>query len=697
MKTAIILLFLLGTLLSSSQEFGSKEFKKLYKEANVNLAENKLKKAKTIFENLYEKNPKNHNLSYKLAYCYYLTQKEKKISLKYFTFALQNTSNSYKDKHTETSAPKIALFYFAEVQHFYYNLDKAISNYTLFITECKKNNDILYKYSIERAKLYIKHCEYAKKLLEGSEKEQKKVYNLDFKLNSGFSDHSPVYIIQDSSIIFTSKRYLKHGEEVATNLNLDTGTEYDENVYISKLIDGKWSKATPIKGINGPLNDATSTISSDGKTMFFFKNENGKGRIYQGEYKNGAVSKLKKLPDQINMPKRDIKHAVFSYDKKSIFFVSSTNKKNGFGGFDIFVSELKDSTWGEAKNLGEHINTEYDERSPFLHPQGDTLYFASNRKESMGGFDIFYSTKNKNGNWGKPVNMGVRVNSTGDDIFFIMSPDAKYAYFSSNNKGTKIKKYESHGNMDIYLERPIPNIFLNCIVIDQDDQPIDDPNLDVFKNSDNKSSAQFVNKNKNQYKYILNADEFYKIFAEKEFYSKYSENLSIPFKFANQVINKTIKLVRVVDEEIVLETDHILYPFDEFETDKYYHILNTLSDYLYNNPNAILKITGHTDSKGSVKYNEKLARNRARFVKNYILKKYETIKEEQVQIDSKGELQPIAINKYKDGKDCPGGRLLNRRSFIQVMTQGKIKLNVRQIIIPKEFQRTDIIIKKNDE
>ncbi len=127
-------------------------------------------------------------------------------------------------------------------------------------------------------------------------------------------------------------------------------------------------------------------------------------------------------------------HATLSADGKTLYFVS--DRPGGMGGRDIYRSvKLPNNEWSKALNVGTPINSEYDEDSPFFHPDGKTLYFSSNGDQSMGGFDIFFSKKNVDGTWGNPLNMGYPLNTVGDDVYFSTTIDGKKGYYSSSHEG----------------------------------------------------------------------------------------------------------------------------------------------------------------------------------------------------------------------------------------------------------------------
>ena len=128
-----------------------------------------------------------------------------------------------------------------------------------------------------------------------------------------------------------------------------------------------------------------------------------------------------------------------SADGRELFFVSRRN-----GNADIYRSERNaDGTWGEPQNIGDPVNSKGSEMAPFLHPDGRTLYFSSDKHIGMGGFDLFVSRRNEEGQWQEPVNLGFPINTSGDEINFFVAADGRTAFISSQRENGR-------GGYDIY-------------------------------------------------------------------------------------------------------------------------------------------------------------------------------------------------------------------------------------------------------
>jgi len=216
---------------------------------------------------------------------------------------------------------------------------------------------------------------------------------------------------------------------------------YDAILYSTRN-NGEWS--VPIN-----MNEALqidrdlypTSLSQDGKTLYLYSSAGYDGIIYSSTYENGLWSPIVKLNDNINTKYWE-SHAAISHDNKKLYFTS--NRKSSIGGLDIYVSS-RDSTgnWGPAVNLGPVINTKYHENTPFLSKDDKTLFFSSRGHFNIGGYDIFYSTQLDSGKWSVPLNVGYPLNSTDDDVFFKPINEGYQGYLA---------KYSPNGfgSQDIY-------------------------------------------------------------------------------------------------------------------------------------------------------------------------------------------------------------------------------------------------------
>jgi len=151
---------------------------------------------------------------------------------------------------------------------------------------------------------------------------------------------------------------------------------------------------------------------------------------------NGEWTPIKSVSDKINLPYSWESQPSISADGKTLYFVS--DRQGGYGGYDIYRSIKNDNgEWGTPINMGPAINSKGNEKSPFIHPDGKTLYFSSDGWIGLGGYDIFYSRMNYNGIWSKPTNLGYPINSPDDEVGFFVSTDGTKGFFASNKYNGK--------------------------------------------------------------------------------------------------------------------------------------------------------------------------------------------------------------------------------------------------------------------
>ena len=277
---------------------------------------------------------------------------------------------------------------------------------------------------------------------------------------------------------------------------------------------------------------ATVNISADGQTLFVYRDDNGDGNIYTTtKNQDDQWGELVKLGSDINTEYKE-SHAHVTPDGNVLYFISD-RKKGGLGGQDIyFCKKLPTGDWGLAQNAGNILNTPYDEDGIFLHPDGKTIYFSSKGHSSMGGFDIFYSELDETGNWGAPINMGYPVNSTDDDVFFVTSTDGKRAYYSSF-------KQDGFGEKDIYVitlvdaqEKPL-TLLTGFLKVAGFDETPESAIITVTDNETGNLIGRYVPRKKDgKFSIILNPGGDYHIEYAAESYTM-EEDIYIPVSYTH--------------------------------------------------------------------------------------------------------------------------------------------------------------------
>jgi len=308
------------------------------------------------------------------------------------------------------------------------DLDNALKQYNSYIsnlTPTQLTRDVLIMD-------YVKSCMLAKEMKTSP--VNVKITKLSKNVNSDYDDASPGITPDGKTLIFTSRRSPDGIEKLNYDINPNNDKMY-MSVWDASI--NNWGKAQQVEGeINNQGHIGSLSLSHDGKTMFIFKNipgETKSGDIFFSELlKDGKWTKPVSIGSPVNSTYFE-SSACLSPDGNVLYFVSERN--GGFGSADIYRSHrLATNKWSTPENLKGVINSEYDELGVYMNPDGKTLYFSSNGHNTMGGYDIFMSNL-IDGVWSQPINMGYPINSEFDEKHFILSADGKTAYISSNRDG----------------------------------------------------------------------------------------------------------------------------------------------------------------------------------------------------------------------------------------------------------------------
>lgn len=433
-------------LIAANQAFASNppaDFNTRFTEANKLMEERLWNQSITIWQELVSQDNMNANVNYKLGYCYLQTVYDKTKALEYMkaACAMKFAKNYDPYDATQRKAPVDAMFYLGRAYHLNYELDNAIQTYNDLKKKLSKKHQL--QPQIDRQ---IQDCEEAKRQIISPKNYI--ITNVGPVINTQYNDFCPVLSIDESAMFYTSKRPRTGNDSLALGSNeyfydFDTG-ERKEDIYVSyKDREGNWMTPEALN-LNSDEHDASISVAPDGQTLFIYRdsNDGNSGQIYQSKLVGETWSDPVLLGSDINTKFWET-HATISSDGNTLYFVS--NREGGYGGRDIYKCvKLPNGEWSRALNAGPGLNTPWEEDSPFLTPDGMTLYFASQGHSSMGGFDIFYCTLGADGEWGSPVNMGYPLNTVDDDVFFVPMADGRRAYYSSQKDG-------GYGLKDIYL------------------------------------------------------------------------------------------------------------------------------------------------------------------------------------------------------------------------------------------------------
>lgn len=442
-KISFSVFFILFTLKITAQ---ADEF--VFENAKVGLHENDLNgfnlgkikfeqeeflEALIFFDSISEKNQPYLNYLKGICYSRDIDQKEKSISL----------ISGLKDE-----AAKINGYYF-NLAYAYAKNDSntlAINNYKIELAIQEhlphKNHQLINEINIR-----LHRCN---NLLDFKNKKNfVRVKNLGSPINTSANEYCPIIPSNEAFMIYTYRGPKSRGGKqklhtAGTSHAKDLQLFY-EDIFISyKLNDSMWDEPKSIGNINTLTHDAAVCLNADGTELFTYENVgDGKGDLYLSKFNGETWSKPVKQ-QKLNSHEWDGSACFIPNQDKIIF---SSERKGGYGGKDLYYAErIAENVWGNIKNLGPEINTKYDEDAPFVNSDGKILFFSSNNKNSIGGYDVFRCDW-LNNDWHEPYNVGPPINTVNDDIYFTVRADGKVAYYSSYKKG-------GDGGQDIYMVEP---------------------------------------------------------------------------------------------------------------------------------------------------------------------------------------------------------------------------------------------------
>lgn len=438
---------------------------------------------------------------------------------------------------------------------------------------------------------------------------------------------------------------------------------YDEDFFSAKKGNDDWNNSAPLGGnVNTDENEGAQMISQDGEWLVFAANNRRDGwggfDIYISYLTPKGWSEPINLGGKINSEQWESQPCL-SPDKRDLYFASK--RQGGYGGSDIYVSHLQtDGTWSTPENLGQTINTSSDEQCPFIHADNQTLFFTSNGLLGYGGTDLFYSRKGPKAAWSVPENLGYPLNTIYDEGTLFIAADAKTAYYASDRS-------EGKGAMDIYSFelpeniRPNKTLWVKGKVFDQKTTKGLPSSVELIDLGTKQLISQVQTDERGNYLITLPVGKDYAFSVNRKGYLFYSDNFFLSDRSIDSIYEKNIALqpieanASVVLKNVFFDVNKFdLKPESEAELDILVRLLNE-------NPTLKIQIGGHTDNVGKPADNLTLSNNRAKAVVSYLVAK--NISAQRLLAKGFGETQPIDDNKTEEG------RAKNRRTEMKVISQ----------------------------
>ena len=478
--------------------------------------------------------------------------------------------------------------------------------------------------------------------------------NIVTGISTEFDEYLPI-ISPDQELSFFTRRLEKKSKQSITSIIVEEFTwskKENKTFEVGSALDYPF---------NMESNEGGASITIDNKILYYTKCS-----LTQGGYKNcdiyyvfnqdGSWSETQNFSKNISKIDSWESQPTVSSDGRTIIFAS--DREGGYGKIDLYETTFKNGQWSNPENLGDKINSNENEKSPYLHTDGKTLFFASQNFPTLGGYDIFYSRKDSSGNWQQPKNIGYPINSVADEISLFVSTDGNSAYFASND-------LNGEGGCDIYSvdlhkdARPERVRFFNGDLLDEYGQVLNDVELEI-KNIKTKEIIT-IKVDAGTYVSSLTLDEKDDVLitVKKEGFAFNSTYIS-----ANDTVFKSPSSLDIsmqsLDEGKSFAIEDIYFDNNSYELkDIAKEVLLEFAKYLEINNSLVIEINGFTDNIGDASDNQILSENRSKAVRDLIL--LQGISESRLSYKGFGEFFP------KSNNNTEKGRAQNRRTEFRII------------------------------
>ncbi len=537
---------------------------------------------------------------------------------------------------------------------------EAKASFEKFLTYPKINPSLA-----ARARQFISNCAYADSAMQHP--VPFKPVNMGDSINSVDQEYFPCITADGKTFLFT-RRFKKTNEY---------GIKRDqEDFYVSRFEKGHWTKAKPLDELNTGGNEGAANLSADGQYVFFIGceemdgypdgREKGQGScdIYISKKNGEKYGRVRNLGTPINTGAWESQPS-FSSDGRTLYFIRAVRGANGKTQRDIFVTFIDDSSrWSEPVPLPDNINTAQEEMTVFIHPDNQTLYFASDGHPGMGGLDIFMSRRKDDGSWSDPVNLGYPINTSSDENSLLVSADGKLAYFASDRE-------DSHGGLDLYQfelyegAQPGKVTYMKGKVFDADTKVPLGASFELIDLATAKPVIRSVSNSGNgEFLVCIPAGKSYALNVSRDGYLFYSDNFMLKdIKSAKEPILKDVPMKPIkVGQSVVLK--NIFYQTDKYDLkDESRAEVGKIIAFMNKNPKVKVEISGHTDNIGAKLHNQQLSEYRAKAVYDHLVES--GMDKNRLTFKGYADLKPIASNATE------AGRAQNRRTEFLITEVGK--------------------------
>lgn len=499
----------------------------------------------------------------------------------------------------------------------------------------------------------IANCKFAIEAMKNPMRYE--LVNLGLNINSEWDEYLAAITADDEQIVFTVKRPRDQGTICAFCLN-------EEDLYASRKAMGEW---LPREALTAPVksgyNEGAQCLSPDGKYLLYTMCDADFGMgscdLYWAKRIGDRWSRPRNFGAPVNSSSWESQPSMAA-DGMTVYFASS--RPGGFGGMDIWKTTMTaEGEFSIPENLGPAINTPGDDAAPFIHSDGRTLYFASNGRVGMGGYDLYYSTLQTDGTWSEPVNMGYPINSPADEINIFINASGTEAFIASDKDG-------GFGGLDLYrfvLDdqlRPNPVTYIKGYVRDAfTGNPLAARLEMIDLNTKRLLTSTTSDPQTGSYLACVHTGGNILLNVSHPDYPFYSENFQLAKTYTELSPYLKDILLQPTDVGTVVTLNNVFFDFDKTELKPESFVeLDKLVSYLQQNTIRI-EVGGHTDNQGSDEYNDRLSENRAKAVYDYLVQK--GIPANRLQYKGYGMRVPVADNATEEGRSA------NRRTEFKII------------------------------
>jgi len=613
-------------------------------------------------------NEDNAALNYKIGVCYLYSGKNRVKAMEHLQKAV--TLDLYV-------SPDVQLL-LGKAYHLNLEFEKAVAEYNNYLALLSPRKQLKEKRKVDKL---IQECVDGNVLVQ---KPMRVLFkNVGQGVNTRFDEYNSIFNKDENEMYFTSRR-----ENSTKGRLVPMDKKFYEDVYLSKQSKEEWLEPIQLsKKINTKHNDAIVGISDNDNKLYFYNGDYKGGDILVSEFKKGKWGKANRISSKIRSRERETS-MFLSADQKEFYFI--TNRKEGKGGKDIWVS-VKDvkGKWQKPTPI-DTLNSPYDEEGIAIDPSGKFMYFSSRGHNTMGGYDIFKAERSIDGVWGAPINMGYPVNTPDDDIFYKPTRNIKVAFMSS-------VRDDGFGGKDIYRLIYIGDE-KEALLSAEDDylawtiKPIDDlfyrmPDKLIVDTSmfmvgtiaDNSSNegiqakitlidldlaqpiGTYITSDTGKYKLRIPKKKIYGVEINAAGYLFFNGQVDLANdEFKNDIAIRDFKLDKLeVGAKMILKNIYFDLGKASLKPESYPE-LNRVVQFMKDNPSLKIEVSGHTDNQGSAAYNKKLSKDRAKSVTEYLTGN--GIEEGRLKFEGYGFDQPVASNAKEEG------RVQNRRVEFKILS-----------------------------